>query len=285
VRIAILGLGIIGSIWSRHFRADGHDVRSWNRTPRPDFPGWTEDLTKAVAGADLVAIVVSDGAAVLDVLEQALPATPKNAIVAVHSTISPSDILSAARRTTEAGMHFLEMPFTGSATASENRQVVFYIGGSQDTLEFVRPLYRAIARQLIPTGAWGSAAALKLSMNLMIADIYQSLAEGFHLASSHGIAPELFFTALSLNVAQSGVAQLKRDKMVSGDYSPHFSVKHMHKDLRLALDLAKEHHLNLATTQTVEKAYTSAEEQGWRDLDFSALAQLVQPPPQARPSS
>jgi 3-hydroxyisobutyrate dehydrogenase-like beta-hydroxyacid dehydrogenase len=93
-----------------------------------------------------------------------------------------------------------------------------------------------------------------------------------------GIDPAVFFNALNYNVAKSGLADLKQPKYMSGDYSPQFSIKHMHKDLRLALAHAKSLDLTLAETTTVQGLYAEAEKRGFGDLDFAALLDLVRNP-------
>lgn len=89
-------------------------------------------------------------------------------------------------------------------------------------------------------GTVEQAAALKLAMNLQIVAITQALAESITLARSAGVPDSLFFEVMELNVAKSGVSTLKQPKLLVGDYTPQFSVKHLAKDLRLALETASE---------------------------------------------
>lgn len=277
MQIAQYGLGIIGKVWARHWLADGHTVKAWNRTPQPAHPAYTADARGAAAGADLVVIVVADGPAVMGVLDTILPVLKPGALVANHATIGVDEVAVVAQRVRAAGGDFIDMPFTGSKTACEQRQVVWYVGDDANLLPRVDAVYRPLARALLPIGKVGSAMALKLAMNLMIANTYQALAEGFRLAGAAGISPDTFFSTLDLNVAKSGLVDLKKAKLIARDWSPQFSVKHMHKDLRLALALAQQHALTLPQTTKLEQSYERARAAGHADDDFSALYTTLLP--------
>jgi 3-hydroxyisobutyrate dehydrogenase-like beta-hydroxyacid dehydrogenase len=277
MRIAVFGLGLIGSSWARNWREDGHDLRAWNRTPRPQIAGFVSDAKAAVQGAELVAIVVSDPLAVHSVLSQVEGGIGPGVTVVQHSTIGTADTMAFSRRVTARGATFIDMPFTGSKTAAEKRDVVFYVGqDGEDDLDAVADAYRPISRDMIRVGAVGSASSLKLAMNLIIANTFQALAEGLALAEEAGISRELFFRALDQNVAKSGVSELKKAKIFNGDYSTHFSVKHMHKDLRLALRLAMDLGIVLPQTECLEETYALAQDMGFGDEDFAAVYKTLE---------
>jgi 3-hydroxyisobutyrate dehydrogenase-like beta-hydroxyacid dehydrogenase len=275
MRITVLGLGIIGSVWARHWTADGHQVRTWNRSAKPDAPGFTADLVTAVRDAELIAIVVADPPAVASILERITPVLTSGMVVAQHSTVGVDDTAAYAAAVHGRGAAYLDMPFTGSKPAAEQRQNVFFVGDDHAVLPKVEAIYRALAKQLLPIGSIGQASAIKLSFNLLIANLNQAMIESLELARRSGIDPAAWFNALDYNVAKSGLADLKKPKLLSGDFSPQFSIKHMHKDLRLALRHAASLGLRLDETATVERAYTAAAEQGLGELDFSALVKVV----------
>jgi 3-hydroxyisobutyrate dehydrogenase-like beta-hydroxyacid dehydrogenase len=271
MQIALYGLGIIGSIWSRNLAADGHQVRAWNRTAKPDHPQFQADILRCAAGAQLHALVVADGPAVHAVLDRILPVLVPGAVVANHATIGIDEVQAIARRVRAAGGRFLDLPFTGSKIAAERRQTVYFIGDDDASWPLVEAAYRPLTRAVVPCGKVGEAMTVKLAMNLIIAGTYQALAEGFRLAQAAGVSPETFFAALDLNVAKSGVADLKKPKLVARDWSPQFSVKHMHKDLRHALALAAARQVALPMTTTVRAAYEQAEGNGLGEADFAVL--------------
>ena len=117
------------------------------------------------------------------------------------------------------------------------------------------------------------AAALKLAMNLNIAVQTQALIEARALAASAGIGDEVFYGALSKNVGYSGLVKLKEPKLRAGDFSPQFSVKHLHKDLRLASLAAGC--AELPALDAVREQLKTAEARGFGDEDFIALAKVL----------
>jgi 3-hydroxyisobutyrate dehydrogenase-like beta-hydroxyacid dehydrogenase len=275
MKIAVLGLGIIGSVWADNLRADGHEVRSWNRTPKPDTPGFVPDVATAVTDADFIFLVVADPQAVASVLEQALPAMKEGQVLVQSSTISPHWTLEFAGQVEATGAQFLEAPFTGSKPAAIERQCVYYLGGPADLIEKARPVLERLAKAQIHIGETGSASALKLAMNLNIAGVAQTLAESLSFARKYGLSDDSFFEALELNVSKSGVATLKEPKLRADDFSPQFSVKHMGKDLRLALETAQEQGIELPHTRNLHGIYEQGLEKGWGDDDFISLVRLL----------
>lgn len=274
MNIAVLGLGLIGSIWARHWQDDGHQVRGWNRSPQPAHPCFEGDLRRAVAGADLVAVVVSDAAAVRAVLEPVSDLL-RGVTVAVHSTIGVDQAQELAALVRGWGGRYLDMPFTGSKPAAEQRQNVFFVGDDAEAFAAVEPVYARISKARVRLGGVGRAATVKLAMNLCIAGVFQATVEALRLAEVAGVPRQTFFEVLDLNVAKSGVSELKRPKLLAGDFAPQFSVKHMHKDLRLALALAARLGQQLPLTSGVERSYQQAADAGLSDQDFAALVRTL----------
>ena len=275
MRICVIGLGIIGKVWAQHLHTDGHEVRTWNRSPQPQAPGFTADLVAAATGAELILIVIADPPAVAAVLARIVGELKPGTVVAQHSTVGVEDTKTYARQVQERGGRFLDMPFTGSKLAAEARQNVFFLGDDAGAFPQVEAVYRRLSKAVLPIGPIGSATAIKLCFNLLIANINQAYCESYALATACGIPAETFFSALTYNVAQSPLVELKKPKYISGDYSPQFSIKHMHKDLRLVLALAAGAGLDLAETAVVERAYAEAGRRGLGDSDFSALLEIV----------
>jgi 3-hydroxyisobutyrate dehydrogenase-like beta-hydroxyacid dehydrogenase len=269
MKISVLGLGIIGGIWAGNLQRDGHDVRGWNRTPKPELPFYTPDALAAAEHADLTIIVVADPPAVQSVLDQIKPALRPGKLVVQSSTISPSASRNFAIQVEATGAAFLEAPFTGSKPAAEQRKLVFFTGGDPAVLEHARPVLSLLAGNIEHIGPVGSASALKLAFNLNIALIAEALAESLSFARAAGISDDRYFSALKLNVGQSGLATLKEAKLRSADYAPQFSLKHMGKDLRLAVETAAGN-VPLPQTEALVKLYQAGFDRGWRMMISSA---------------
>lgn len=274
--ISILGLGIIGATWAQNLIADGHDVRVWNRTPKPEFPNASASIEAAVDGAEFVFIVVADPAAVEQVLTPALTKLGPGQVLIQCSTISPEWTKEFASRVEATRAEFLEAPFTGSKLASQAREVVYYLGGEAALIEKATPVLEPLSKARLHIGPLGTASALKLAMNMNIAGVAVALSESLTLARAAGLSDETYFQALELNISNSGLAALKQPKLRAADYSPQFSIKHMGKDLRLALETAAQTGQPLPQTASLKEFYDQAIERGWGDDDFIGLIRLVQ---------
>jgi 3-hydroxyisobutyrate dehydrogenase-like beta-hydroxyacid dehydrogenase len=275
MKFAVLGLGIIGSAWAKNLIADGHEVRTWNRTPK-DFPGFHASSTEAVAGADAIVIVVADPPAVQSVLDAIVPKIGPGQLIIQCSTISAEWTVRFAEQVARTEALFLEAPFTGSRLAAERRQTVYYLGGDLSVIEKARPILQPISSAMIHIGPLGTASSLKLALNMNIAGIAMILCESLSLCRSAGISDDVYFQALSRNVAHSPLADLKEPKLRQRDYSPQFSVKHMGKDLRLALETASKLPLSLAQTEVLKQIYDRGIAAGMKDDDFIGLVRLVE---------
>jgi 3-hydroxyisobutyrate dehydrogenase-like beta-hydroxyacid dehydrogenase len=273
-RIAIAGLGIIGSAWARNFHADGLDVRGWNRSKK-DFPFYQPDLAKAVTDAEIIFIVVADPPAVESLLDTIVPQLKPGQIVAQSSTISAHWTKLFAQRVEATGAQFLEAPFTGSKPAAEARKTVFYLGGPDDLIEKARPVLERISASRLHVGPIGSASSLKLAMNLNLALMMEALSESLTLARAEGIPDEKFFDALHMNVGKSGLSDLKEPKLTGKDYAPQFSLKHMNKDLRLALETAGQ--LDLPNAKSLKSFYDKGMSSGLGEDDFMGVIRLLGP--------
>jgi 3-hydroxyisobutyrate dehydrogenase-like beta-hydroxyacid dehydrogenase len=275
MNVSVLGLGIIGSAWAKNLIADGHTVRCWNRTPK-DFPDFYASIQQAVDQADIIFIIVADPPAVQSVLNQIQPQLGPAQLIIQSSTISAHWTRLFAEQVQKTGAAFLEAPFTGSKVAAEKRQTVFYLGGAPEIVERARPILAPISSAILHIGPLGSASTLKLAMNVNIAGVAQTLCESLILCRKAGIPDDIYFNALARNVANSGVADLKKPKLLQHDYSPQFSLKHMAKDLRLALETAVEFSLPLEQTRHLKNIYDQAMAAGWSDDDFIGVVRLLE---------
>lgn len=271
--VGVLGLGIIGALWARHYAAAGALAGAWNRTPKPETPAW-KDAPESVAGAaDIVHIVLADPGAVRATLSRIRPALGPGKTVVQSSTIDPASSEEFRAAVTATGARYLEAPFTGSKPAAERREIVFYLGGDAGMIAELDPVLALISATRLHIGDHRQAAALKLAMNLNLAVQIQGLIEARALARSAGIDDDTFYGALGRNVGYSGLVKLKEPKLRAGDYSPQFSVKHLHKDLRLASAAAGC--AELPALDVVREQLKTAEARGLGDEDFVALAKVL----------
>lgn len=274
MNIGVIGLGIIGTEWAKHYAAAGKLAGVWNRTPKPDFPGWKPSPEAVAEAADVIQIVVADPPAVREILGRIAGKLGAGKIVVQSSTIDPNSSEEFAKTVVARGARYLEAPFTGSKPAAEQRQNVFFLGGERQLIAEVEPLLALISTDRFVIGTGAQAAAVKLALNLNLAAQMQGLAESLTLARRAGISDDTFFDVMRKNIGYSGLTKLKEPKLRARDYAPQFSVKHLHKDMRLASRTAGCEDLPLL--DTVREALKTAEARGMGNLDFSAVIRLLE---------
>lgn len=283
MKIGIIGCGIIGARMGRNWQKAGHSVIGWNRTaanaqdagfPLVDSP---ETLART---SDIIMIVVADPAALVSVTEGPCGITQeslKGKVVMNASTVGPADNQRAAKAVQEAGGEFLETPFTGSKDGAAAGKLVFYVGGDRSLLARMEPLLLQIGQKFFHFGEIGTAADAKLIMNMMLANLMQAMAEGVGFAGKAGLDMATFLDAYKANAGYSVLADMKLGKMLGGDYSTHFSFKHMDKDIRLALERAAELGTPCPLTARLKEIFSKGMSEGLAEQDFSALYKLVSP--------
>jgi hypothetical protein len=185
--------------------------------------------------------------------------------------VGPEAVLEAAQLVEARGAQFLDAPFTGSKGAAEKRQLVYYVGGPEPAYLRVRPVLELTSKSIIRMGDVGHASTIKVVTNMISAVTVQVLAEALSIVQKAGLEPELLTAAIESNACRSGVIDLKLPKMVSGDYEPHFSLKHMFKDVQLGIHMANALDIEIPATTVTAGVMYGALNQGWGDLDFSAL--------------
>ena len=269
----VIGLGIIGSRVVSALRKSGYQVWLHNRSPRPE-PNFLSSPAEVAEVANHIQIFVSDGPALLAVVKNLAPALTPDHVVMNHATISPHETREAADLVASRHAKFLDAPFTGSRDAAGRGELVYYIGGDPEVLATVRPLLQASSKQILEIGDIGQASVVKIATNLIVATAVEALAEAHALLDKNGIDLRKLSLALESHVARSPLSDMKIPAMLSGDFEPRFSLKHMFKDIQLALGLAAEKEIDLPAASAFAGAAMAGIQQGWGDSDFSVVSRF-----------
>jgi 3-hydroxyisobutyrate dehydrogenase len=281
MRVAFLGLGIMGRAMATNLVKAGHEVTVWNRTPGVTVEGArvASSPAEAAQGVEVVWMCVSDTKAVENVLfgpqgvEEALA---EGMTIVDSSTISPSATRQFAERVRTRGVQYVDSPMTGSKIAAESGTLLFMVGGEESAIEGLKPLFAAMGKLFFRMGDIGKGQAAKLAMNLQIALIYEGFAEALTLAAKLGVDAETLLPVIQASMVRSGVVDYKAPFVLKHDFSPNFPLRLMHKDIRLALAAAKEARVKLPALEIVEEIYDVAVEDGHGDLDYAATIALLE---------
>ncbi|MGD0509936.1 MAG: NAD(P)-dependent oxidoreductase, partial [Terriglobales bacterium] len=184
--------------------------------------------------------------------------------------------LHFAERVKAHGVDYVDAPMTGSKIAAEAGSLIFMVGGGEAAVARLQPLFQAMGKQVFHMGETGKGQAAKLAMNLQIALIYEGFAEALTLAAKLGVDIEKMLPLIQASMVRSGVVEYKAPFILKRDFSPNFPLRLMLKDIRLALDAAKESRVRLPGLEAVEEVYDVAAEEGQADLDYASTLTLLE---------
>ena len=223
MRVAFLGMGIMGRSMAANLVKAGHEVAVWNRSAGKDVEGARSAPSPADAaeGVEVVWMCVSDTKAVDGLLfgprgvDQVLA---EGMIIADSSTISPSATRRFAERVKVRGVDYVDAPMTGSKIAAEAGQLIFMVGADEAVLARLQPLFQAMGKQVFHMGETSKGQATKLVMNLQIALIYEGFAEALALATKLGVEVEKLLPLIQASMVRSGVVEYKAPFILNRDF-------------------------------------------------------------------
>ncbi len=285
VSVAVLGTGIMGSGMARNLLRAGFSVRVWNRSPEKALPlaaaGASPAATplEAVSAANVVITMLTDGAAVEDVMggrSGALAAMPPTSLWLQMSTVG---IAATERLQALADRHgvraFVDAPVLGTREPAERGQLTVLASGPENLQERCAPVFDAVASRTLWLGPVGTGTRMKLVVNNWLLQLVEALAETLVLARGLGLEPEEFLSVIEGSAIAPAYAGLKGRLMAEGEYPPSFPLRLAHKDLRLVLEAAWERGLSLPAATVAERQFARAEEVGWGDQDMAAVHEVL----------
>ena len=229
------------------------------------FAGGTGGLLR------LVLFFVSDDDALLQIVEQLSERLTPRHVIFTHSTVDPDSMRAAGDIVERRGARFIEAYFTGSKGGAEKGELVYYVGGTDEALREGRPILEASSKEILHIGPVGQASAIKVATNMVTAASVQATAEALALVQAQGLPLEKFVEAMRVNASYSGTLAMKLPKMLERDFAPHFSVKHMLKDMQIASQIALSHYLDLGVTAAARDQLFEQMQWGHGDDDYSAV--------------
>ncbi len=269
-KVAVLGLGIIGSRACANLLKAGWLVASWNRTPK-GTQSEVGSAAQAIAGASIVSIYLRDSPAVREVISGAADSLTTGQIVLNHATLDVETTKWLATLCADKGCRFLDCPFTGSKAAAGSGALAYYIGGDAALADELDNFLSATSTSRLHCGEIGSATVIKLATNLLSSAIVQATAEALGITKGHGVEPAVLGEAISRNANSCKLIDMKLPQMLAGDYDTHFSLSNMAKDSRYMLELAKAAGIETPAIAAVSKRMHELSDDGLGDLDFAAL--------------
>jgi 3-hydroxyisobutyrate dehydrogenase-like beta-hydroxyacid dehydrogenase len=284
--IGFIGLGLMGRPMSLNLVKAGYSVTVWNRSAAraDEVVAAGAKLAKSpeevAAASDFLISIVSDPPALEGILwgaHGAMPALKRGSIYMDSSTISPTLARKIATACAERGVRFLDAPVTGGDWGAKKGELVFMIGGDADTLKEAEPIIGVMGKKWFHLGPNGAGQTIKLAMNMILALEVDALAEALALVTRAGLQGEKLVEVLQSSMGRSGLLDVKAPNLLKGEYAPSFSLRLMHKDLGLALDLANQLGVALPATAAARETYSAVKGASKEDLDYSAVMKFWKP--------
>jgi len=281
MRVAFVGLGVMGYPMAGYLAKAGHDTVVYNRTAAKantwvaKFGGSSAPTPgEAADGADVVFVCVGNDDDVREVIlgdTGVLGSMTAGGIIVDHTTASATiarEIHAAAKK---RSVGFLDAPVSGGQAGAESGQLTVMVGGDEETFSRAAPVIDCFAKAITRIGPAGSGQLAKMVNQICIAGIVQGLSEGLHFAKCAGLDPAVVIESISKGAAQSWQMENRWETMVDGKFDFGFAVDWMRKDLGLTLDEAQRNGAQLELTRLVDSYYAQVQEMGGSRWDTSSL--------------
>ncbi|MCP2169577.1 NAD(P)-dependent oxidoreductase [Goodfellowiella coeruleoviolacea] len=277
-RIAVLGTGIIGAALTRNLLGNGFAVHAWNRT-RAKAEALAEagarvaaSPAEAVRDAEVVITALTDGPSVLAAMRAAAPGLRAGTVWVQTSTVGDdiSDLVALAR---EHRLSFVDAPVQGTRQPAEQGQLVVLASAAPEVRDTVRPVFDAIGKRTLwvsEDGESGASSRLKLVLNTWVIAMTHGVGETLALARGLDVDPGHVLDVITGGPMDNAYFQGKSAAILSGDYTPSFTVDNAEKDARLVLAAAARANVRMDLVQAGQQRFRRAAEQGHGDEDMAA---------------
>ena len=286
MKVAFLGLGVMGYPMAGHLQKGGHDVTVYNRSPEKakqwvaEYGGKSAPTpADAAKGQEIVFCCVGRDSDLRQVTlgdsstgsGGAFDAMAKGSLFVDHTTASAGIARELAAEAEKRGFDFVDAPVSGGQAGAVNGKLGIMCGGSEAgyaKAEAVMAVYTKLAKRLGPAG---SGQLTKMANQICIAGIVQGMAEAYSLMRAAGLDIEAVTEVISKGAAQSWQMENRIKTMSAGEYNHGFAVEWMRKDLAIALDEARRQGVSLPVTALVDQFYAEVENLGGKRWDTSSL--------------
>jgi 3-hydroxyisobutyrate dehydrogenase len=283
--VAIMGLGIMGSGMAGRILSAGFPLSVYNRNPEKAEPfvekgaHLAKSPGEASSQAAVVISMVADDIASRDIWlgeGGALAAAKRGSVIIESSTLTVGWVEQLASEAAKHGCEFLDAPVTGTKPHAESGQLLFLAGGSATALEAARPVLSVLGRDVIHLGPAGSGARMKLINNFLAAVQTVSFGEALAMIEAGSLDSKKAISILADGVPGSPMVKRVVARIESGDFTPHFFMRLMAKDVGYAIEEARADGVDPQTASAALNVLKQAIAKGFGDRDFTSVVQAIQ---------
>jgi 3-hydroxyisobutyrate dehydrogenase len=281
--IAFIGTGVMGRSMAGHLQKAGHRLHVYNRTKEKAQSlleagaEWHDSAGSAAAAADVVFTIVgfpSDvEATYLDtggIIERAR----SGALLIDMTTSSPLLAQRIAEAAAKRGLTALDAPVSGGDVGAREARLVIMVGGDAAAFERAKPLFELMGKTINRLGGPGAGQHCKVANQVAVAVSMVAWCEALAYARKSGLDPATVLATISGGAAGSWAMTNLAPRALNENFAPGFYVKHILKDMRIALESAAEMKLELPGLDVAKKLYDQVEARGWEDCGTQALYRL-----------
>lgn len=281
MKVAFLGLGVMGAPMAGHLAAGGHAVTVYNRTAAK-AEAWVAKHggsaalvpAAAAAGAEIVFVCVGNDDDLRSVIlgdDGALGAMAAGSIIVDHTTASATVAREIYAAGQEKGIGFIDAPVSGGQAGAENGILTVMCGGDEQDFARAEPVIDCFARACVLLGPAGAGQLTKMVNQICIAGLVQALAEGLNFAQKAGLDGAKVVDVISKGAAQSWQMENRALTMLDGKFDFGFAVDWMRKDLSIVLDEARSNGARVPVSALVDQFYAEIQSKGGNRWDTSSL--------------
>ena len=281
--IGIIGIGLMGKAFVERFLSQDYTVRVFNRTQDsikdlPDSVIVCETAEEIISASDTIILMVSNAEAISDILQLEKQKDLQGKTILQMATISPTQTKEIGSAIIARGGDYLEAPVLGSIPEAKTGTLIIMAGGSKAVFENALPTLQVLGTAPRYIGETGSAAALKLAMNQLIASLTAGFSLSLGYAIKNGVEPDLFMETVRESALYAKTYDKKLQKYLDRDFgAANFSTQHLLKDIRLFIDDAKATGLNTDALEGIERITSTTVDEGMDVMDYSSIYQVICP--------
>lgn len=285
MKVAFIGLGIMGSRMAANLLKNDVDLTVYNRSKTPvealvaQGAKTANSAKEAVAQADLVFSMLSTPEVVESVFlgeHGALSQMQKGAIWADCTTVNPSFSLKAKAAAEKVGIQFIDAPVAGTKPHAQNAELSFFVGAENALLEQIQPYLTMMGKKVIPLGKTGQGASFKMLVNIMLAQSMVVFSEAVILGEKLGFDKDFLLNTIPNLVVAAPFTKFKSAMVKTDDYEVQFPLEWMYKDLHLAAVTAYENNQPLYLANITKELFAEAAKSGMGRLDFAAIHRYLE---------
>lgn len=278
MKVAFLGLGVMGYPMAGHLQAKGHSVTVYNRTTakaeawvKQHGGAYGKTVEDAVINAELVLMCVGNDKDLIEVGGAALAAMQPGTILVDHTTASADVARQLFEGARGKGIQFIDAPVSGGQAGAEKGQLTVMCGGDQAAFDAAKPIIDCFAKATTLMGPSGAGQLTKMVNQICIAGLVQALSEGLAFAEKAGLDGNLVLDVISKGAAQSWQMENRGKTMLKRAFNFGFAVDWMRKDLGICMEEAKRNGAKLPLTSIIDQFYGEVQAAGGKRFDTSSL--------------